>query len=879
MPNYSPISHALSLLTAAAALSAVLVTPTLRVAAQPASAAVVNQSRIDHALRRDSRSPLKIRPPQFGVSETTASIQIRKQADQTMVLPGASVRVTTTIDNVSDQSLQVAITDTHCAAETAGGVRTIQPGQSYIYTCNIAVAADLLNKTTASVAAPAGQSTSATGDIHLYALDHLIGGGAPETCTRTGLDAELANAASGVTLSFRCGLQPFALNLSIPLTLTRDVTLDGDHTAITLTTYAQSRCLDVPAGVAVTLRHLTFQGCASYQTYPGEPEGGGAIRNAGAVAVDDSLFLENDADLGGAIYNAAGAVLLISNSRFDRNESVQFGGALYNALSSTTYLTRSEFTLNNNAITNLGMLQITGTQILMNFGRDHGAGIHTTGVLTVIHSSLISNTGAASSAGIWNGGRAFVQDSAIDGNHAERMGGGIINDGALTLDSSTVNSNTVSGHFSGFGGGLINNGEAHIINSTISSNHNFVATSAYGGGGILTTGHLTVTASTLTGNSPFGIDTAFLAANPVATATVKQLVLAMNTADFHGGLQSLGYNVIGIAPPDSVMMPSTGDQIGTALAPIDPRLGPLANNGGKTQTQALQPGSPALDLIPPSSCAVAVDQRGVARPQGFACDAGAFEANSSSGLGPLLDTFDRPDGPLLGAWVGDEGLGGYHIIGQRVDVLGGGPIYWNNARAGQTQQAWITLAEIDPKLHEHALLLKVQGDPPDWRRGYIQVTYFGLLRLAQVSTYQPGHRWVDYLPVPMLMKANDRLGAQVLADGRVKVFKNEQLAFTAKLIPRDKAFFEPLGGRIGLWFNGYGAPMHARFDNFGGGNVTSAAVALDASDVDSSATLPETGKADAAVITAYTERDHLRDGSVFSPPFTQLYLPVLLAAD
>ena len=55
-------------------------------------------------------------------------------------------------------------------------------------------------------------------------------------------------------------------------------------------------------------------------------------------------------------------------------------------------------------------------------------------------------------------------------------------------------------------------------------------------------------------------------------------------------------------------------------------LGALGDNGGPTQTQALPAGSPAIDAggsgangCPPT------DQRGVARPQGAACDIGAYE--------------------------------------------------------------------------------------------------------------------------------------------------------------------------------------------------------------------------------------------------------------
>jgi hypothetical protein len=60
---------------------------------------------------------------------------------------------------------------------------------------------------------------------------------------------------------------------------------------------------------------------------------------------------------------------------------------------------------------------------------------------------------------------------------------------------------------------------------------------------------------------------------------------------------------------------------------LDPRG--LADNGGPTQTIALLPGSPAVDAGDAAVCAATpvdgVDQRGAARPDGLACDIGAFE--------------------------------------------------------------------------------------------------------------------------------------------------------------------------------------------------------------------------------------------------------------
>ena len=64
----------------------------------------------------------------------------------------------------------------------------------------------------------------------------------------------------------------------------------------------------------------------------------------------------------------------------------------------------------------------------------------------------------------------------------------------------------------------------------------------------------------------------------------------------------------------------TSDKIG-----VSPQLRPLRDNSGPTKTMAIRATSPAFNAIPPASCAVGVDQRGVHRPQGKRCDIGAFE--------------------------------------------------------------------------------------------------------------------------------------------------------------------------------------------------------------------------------------------------------------
>ena len=83
----------------------------------------------------------------------------------------------------------------------------------------------------------------------------------------------------------------------------------------------------------------------------------------------------------------------------------------------------------------------------------------------------------------------------------------------------------------------------------------------------------------------------------------------------------------------------------------NPLLGPLADNGGPTQTRALLVGSPAINGALASTCPAA-DQRGVSRPQLGACDIGAFELSATFPVGTA--TLE----PVLGKLVKVEVLSG-----------------------------------------------------------------------------------------------------------------------------------------------------------------------------------------------------------------------------
>jgi predicted outer membrane repeat protein len=178
-----------------------------------------------------------------------------------------------------------------------------------------------------------------------------------------------------------------------------------------------------------------------------------------------------------------------------------------------------------------------------------------------------------------------VTDSTVSGNTADYSGGGIYGDG-LTLTNSTVSGNTAD----------------------------------YSGGGIYGDG-LTLTNSTVSGNDANQSGAGIYSGD----ATLTHTIVAGNgttTPNCNEALDSLGYN---LTDDDSCGFTAPGD-----LVVADAMLGPLADNGGPTETHALLAGSPAIDAGSPDCPPPSTDQRGVTRPQGAACDVGAFESGPAA---------------------------------------------------------------------------------------------------------------------------------------------------------------------------------------------------------------------------------------------------------
>lgn len=184
---------------------------------------------------------------------------------------------------------------------------------------------------------------------------------------------------------------------------------------------------------------------------------------------------------------------------------------------------------------------------------------------------------------------------------------------------------------------------------------------------------------------------------------------------------------------------------------------------------------------------------------------------------PLLDNFNRRNGGLGSNWRGLTDTDFYRITGNRVDVQAGGPVYWNAASFGANQAASVVLGTVDTSSSSQGLLVKVQdGSVP--AGGAIAVLYDAVARAVRVSTLRLGTRtWKSYGNTPVAFAHGDKLGACARANGIVSIFKNDALVAVVTLNAADQGFFNPRGGKIGLW------ALNARntfFDNFGGGTVT-----------------------------------------------------------
>ena len=336
---------------------------------------------------------------------------------------------------------------------------------------------------------------------------------------------------------------------------------------------------------------------------------------------------------------SSGDSIFVAGATYRENLTINFSLNVIGAGAATTIVDGGDRNTvvtitNSNTHFNLSMVTIRGGHSI------NGGGINNAGTTTVSNSLVTENGSTRNGGGIYSGGVLTINNSTISGNGSTEEGGGIFSWGTLTINSSTISGNSVYVYCDGgcitWGGGIFSSGTLIINNSTITGNSAQCTRGPVGrcqpiwGGGILInpSGTLTINNSTVSGNS--AVNGGGGVYSRVESATIQNSILSNNTGGNCGGtITSNGHNLSG---DGTCSFHNSGD-----LNNTNPMLGPLQNNGGPTQTQALLDGSPAIDAGNPGGCTdgnghlLTTDQRGMPRPDPEdtgGCDMGAYERQS-----------------------------------------------------------------------------------------------------------------------------------------------------------------------------------------------------------------------------------------------------------
>lgn len=463
----------------------------------------------------------------------------------------------------------------------------------------------------------------------------------------------LLDVCAGGTITFDAGLSGQIITLTTaPLEVAKSMTIDGSALAVRVTIKAGQTSANerfavflINPGQTVTMDSLIITEGYTPHTGAGINNGGnltiknsqisnnvadvengdcygsdcsgGGIFNDGVLTIEESVIKLNHARVGGGIYNSEDGFLAIENSVIEENSAL-YGAGIYSG----------------------GDLTIKDSEVSDNDADYSGGGINSYGNLTINNSVIANNEAGDDGGGIYHYGDQYydvtltVVDSTIQGNSA-KSGGGIYNWWKMALSGSTLVGNKLTVGDAGRGAGLVNleTGTATVANSTITGN---IGSGMQGSGsGIHNNGSMSIYNSTFSGNHD--AHTIFNIGSKAHLRIINTIIVDPGqrggTEYWWGCANESGVQIVEYK--NNLIVTHINDPNNHALCgetiPIDAnlKLGILKDNGGPTWTMALLEGSPAINEGHAATCAGelvgGVDQRGVPRPQGAACDIGAYE--------------------------------------------------------------------------------------------------------------------------------------------------------------------------------------------------------------------------------------------------------------
>ncbi len=558
------------------------------------------------------------------------------------LLPAATRAATITVTTTSDE----VMADGNCSlreAIIAFNSGTAGPGGDCVRQGSGSNDVVQLPTGTYKLTLPANNAGDGSGGALLITAPlSLMGAGAATTTIQqtTGVDRVITSTGSGAAIS---GVKITGGGSESPTTLMNGAGLynQGANASLTLTS------------VTVSGNHADGMDGSS----------GAGIYNTGTLAIEGSAVTANDATAGqgDGVYTDGGPVT-IDNSTITGNGYATDGGGIYQAGGGLLTITNSSISDNGYSDTSSGgglslhgPARLTDDTITGNDARTEGGGIYAapppgSGV-TLTDSTVSGNNldgGPAYGAGIAATGKLTLTDSTVSGNDADTYdhsgGSGAVGDGGGVYFSAAAASETLDIAGSTIGpGNLATNGaglylaasgpasQSRVSRSTIAANGD--GNPAGLGGGVYVGAGATASLHdvTLARNEANASDTGGgnLYAENGAGVTWQNTLVAQafggGNCDPAGGITatftSLGGNEEYGDPQHLCGFTAAGDTQNTNDLTSSQLLN-LANNGGPTETMALAPGSPPVDT---GSGCLATDQRGVPRPQGRACDSGAYE--------------------------------------------------------------------------------------------------------------------------------------------------------------------------------------------------------------------------------------------------------------
>ncbi len=354
----------------------------------------------------------------------------------------------------------------------------------------------------------------------------------------------------------------------------------------------------------------------------------------------------------------AGETITLGGTQLDITQSVTINGANTtvdaNNASRVFYVNHSDFlggriSVNLNSLTITGgnseaeggglffmggggsmfeMVTLTNSTISNNSASAGGGVAASFGLRLTLNNSTISGNTATDGGGVWANGPIihevfapylFLNNSTISNNTADNKGGGLYAGSPTfaSLENSTVSDNSAS-----LGGGIYSYTDlVRLKNSTLSGN-----TATLDGGGMLATrgSQTDLDNSTVANNWTTSAGSGISVGRDFTFTTITNSIIANNFTFSNPSGPAADCRISGEVT--SYVFRINADTIttsdcGTATV-ADPLLGPLADNGGPTQTHELLAGSPAIDNATGTG-ATTTDQRSFAAVG--TRDSGAYE--------------------------------------------------------------------------------------------------------------------------------------------------------------------------------------------------------------------------------------------------------------